>query len=67
MGKLKEKAKPDCEYFFGWLYHAYCGNCGKLMLVGGKGITKECLNMINTCPHCDCKIDWSTVEVKQDD
>lgn len=64
MGKRMEqkKAKPSVEYFMGYMYKGFCGECGKLLWTGAKAKeSKPLKRVISICPHCKVEIDWSEI------
>ena len=56
--------KPDYEMFFDQKYKAYCGKCGRIMLIGPitDANVKQAEEKIKECPHCGEKVDWRDEE-----
>ena len=59
----ENKAKPDIEWFGGYMFKGFCGCCGRIMWTGA--IVKDASGLrklVTECPHCKTSVDWEGIE-----
>ena len=58
-----DMAVPDLEMFFGVIYKAFCGKCGRMLFTGGSFRTEAAAaEQVWKCQHCGCKVKWEATK-----